>query len=94
MYHFHNFGQSLKFRGGPTVGRGVERGAQLGGKGLIAFRDRVRTNTTEVSTGWNLSRPSVFLRLCSVFIYRMYPNKCPSSYFLPCPLNLQGMGDQ
>ena len=29
----------------------MERGAQLGGKGLIAFRGRVRTNTTEVSTG-------------------------------------------
>ena len=30
----------------------MERGAQIGGKGLIAFRGRVRTNTTEVSTGW------------------------------------------
>ena len=30
----------------------MERGAQLGGKGLIAFRGRVRMNTTEVSTGW------------------------------------------
>ena len=29
----------------------MERGAQIGGKGLIAFRGRVRTNTTEVSTG-------------------------------------------
>ena len=35
----------------PTVGSRVERGAQLDGKGLIAFRGRVRTNTTEVSTG-------------------------------------------
>ena len=30
----------------------MERGAQIGGKGLIAFRGRVRTITTEVSTGW------------------------------------------
>ena len=30
----------------------MERDAQLGGRGLIAFRGRVRTNTTEVSTGW------------------------------------------
>ena len=30
----------------------MERGARLGGKGLIAFRGRVRTSTTEVSTGW------------------------------------------
>ena len=30
----------------------MERGAQLGGKGLIAFRGRVRTSTSEVSTGW------------------------------------------
>ena len=29
----------------------MERGAQIGGKGLISFRGRVRTNTTEVSTG-------------------------------------------
>ena len=36
----------------PTVGSRVERGAQIGGKGLIAFRGRVRTITTEVSTGW------------------------------------------
>ena len=35
----------------PTVGSRVERGAQIGGKGLIAFRGRVRTITTEVSTG-------------------------------------------
>ena len=27
-------------------------GAQIGGKGLIAFRGGVRMNTTEVSTGW------------------------------------------
>ena len=54
MYYLNNFGQSLKFRGGagPTVGSRVERGAQIGGKGLIAFRGRVRTITTEVSTGW------------------------------------------
>ena len=36
---------------GPTVGSRVERGAQIGEKGLIAFRGRVGTNTTEVSTG-------------------------------------------
>ena len=30
----------------------METGAQLGGKDLIAFRGRVITNTTEVSTGW------------------------------------------
>ena len=43
---------SVYFPGeGPTVGSRVERGAQLGGTGLIAFRGRVRTNTTEVSTG-------------------------------------------
>ena len=41
MYHFHNSGQSLTFRGG-AVGSRVERGAQIGGKGLIAFRGRVR----------------------------------------------------
>ena len=35
-----------------TVGSRVERGAQIGGKGLIAFRGRVRTITTEVSTWW------------------------------------------
>ena len=29
----------------------MERGAQIGGKGLIAFRGRVRMNTPEVSTG-------------------------------------------
>ena len=29
----------------------MERGAQIGGKGLNAFRGRVRTITTEVSTG-------------------------------------------
>ena len=46
MYHFHNFGQSLRFRGGADS---VERGAEIGGEGLIAFRGRVRTNTTEVS---------------------------------------------
>ena len=46
MYHFQNFHAT------PTVGSRVERGAQIGGKGLIAFRVRVRTNTTEVSTGW------------------------------------------
>ena len=51
MYHFHNFGQSLNLGEGPTVGSRVERGAQIGGRGLIAFRGRVRTNTTEVSTG-------------------------------------------
>ena len=34
-----------------AVGSRVERGAQISGKGLIAFRGRVRTNTTEVSTG-------------------------------------------
>ena len=53
MYHFHNSGQSLKFRRAKqlTVGSRVERGAQIGGKGLIAFRGRVRMNTTEVSTG-------------------------------------------
>ena len=31
----------------------VERGAQIDEKGLIAFRGRVRTNSTEVSTGWD-----------------------------------------
>ena len=31
----------------------MERGAQIGGKGLIAFRGRVRMNTPEVSTGWD-----------------------------------------
>ena len=36
---------------GPTVGSRVERCAQIGGKGLIAFRGRVKTNITEVSTG-------------------------------------------
>ena len=41
----------------------VERGAQLGGKGLIAFRGRVRTNTTEVITGW----VSLTLFLCIYF---------------------------
>ena len=38
MYHCHNFGQSLKLSGGPTVRRRVERGVQIGGKGFIAFR--------------------------------------------------------
>ena len=51
MYHFHNFGQSLKFRGGADSWERVERGAQIGGKGLIAFMGKVRTNTSEVSTG-------------------------------------------
>ena len=51
MYHFHNFGQSLKFRGGADSWESREESAQIGGKGLIAFRGRVRTNTTEVSTG-------------------------------------------
>ena len=35
----------------------MERGAQIGGKDLIAFRGRVRTNTTEVSTGCSHSTP-------------------------------------
>ena len=39
----------------PTAGSRVERGAQIGGKGLIALRCRVRTNTTEVSTGCSMA---------------------------------------
>ena len=39
---------------GPTVGSRVERGAQIGGKSLIAFRGRVRTNTTE---NYRMPRP-------------------------------------
>ena len=38
----------------------MERGAQIGGKGLIAFRGRVRTITTEVSTGWHRPAPPSF----------------------------------
>ena len=45
MYHFYNFGQSLKFRGGADScsWESHGEGAQIGGKGLIAFRGRVRT---------------------------------------------------
>ena len=55
---------SLQFRGGgATVGSRVERGAQLGGKGLIVFRGRVRMNTTEVSTGWRYVEKHWFSRV-------------------------------
>ena len=38
----------------------MERGAQIGVKCLIAFRGRVRTNTTEVSTGCLFQESSNF----------------------------------
>ena len=55
---FTILGRVWNLGGGATAGSG----AQIGGKGLIAFRGRVRTNTTEVSTGWVKSSPLVFRR--------------------------------
>ena len=62
---------------GPAVGSRVERGAQIGGKGIIAFRGRVRTNTTEVSTGWKIwifmDFYFVIFRSTSFYLQKHYP---------------------
>ena len=48
MYHFHNFGQSLKFRGRADSWESRGEGCSNRWKRSHRIQGRVRTNTTEV----------------------------------------------